>query len=55
MFIVGATDNNKAKVSEYTLTTPWDISTASFVDSFECKELSDCGAAFRTRVQQVRK
>jgi hypothetical protein len=34
MFIVGATNNNQGKVSEYTLTTAWDISTASFVDSF---------------------
>jgi len=43
MFIVGATDNNKAKVSEYTLTAPWDISTASFVDSFNTR--SQEGAA----------
>jgi DNA-binding beta-propeller fold protein YncE len=43
MFIVGATDNNKAKVSEYTLTTPWDISTASFVDSLNTR--SQEGAA----------
>jgi len=34
MFIVGATNNNQGKVSEYTLTTAWDVSTASFVDSF---------------------
>jgi len=34
MFIVGATNNNQGKVSEYTLTAPWDVSTASFVDSF---------------------
>jgi hypothetical protein len=46
MFIVGATDNNKAKVSEYTLTTAWDVSTASFVDSLDVKSCgADCGAA----------
>ena len=31
MFIVGDTGND---VNEYTLTTAWDVSTASFVDSF---------------------
>jgi DNA-binding beta-propeller fold protein YncE len=31
MFIVG---NNGDDVNEYTLTTAWDVSTASFVDSF---------------------
>ena len=39
MFIVGATNNNQGKVSEYTLSTAWDVSTASFVDSLICKEL----------------
>ena len=41
MFIVGATNNNQGKVSEYTLTAPWDVSTASFVDSLGVKS---CGA-----------
>ena len=46
MFIVGATNNNQAKVSEYTLTAPWDVSTASFVDSLGVKSCgADCGAA----------
>jgi hypothetical protein len=31
MFVVGNTDDD---VNEYTLTTGWDVSTASFVDSF---------------------
>ena len=31
MFIVGS---NGDDVNEYTLTVPWDVSTASFVDSF---------------------
>ena len=44
MFIVGATDNNKAKVSEYTLPTAWDISTAIYVDSLDVKTASGCGA-----------
>ncbi|SVE58039.1 uncharacterized protein METZ01_LOCUS510893, partial [marine metagenome] len=34
MFILGA---NGDDVNEYTLTTAWDISTASFVDSFSVK------------------
>nr|AIE99905.1 hypothetical protein [uncultured marine thaumarchaeote KM3_126_D02] len=47
MFIVGATNNNQGKVSEYTLTTAWDVSTASFVDSLNVKSCgADCGAAF---------
>jgi len=47
MFIVGATNNNQGKVSEYTLTVPWDVSTASFVDSLDVKSCgADCGAAF---------
>jgi hypothetical protein len=37
MFIVGATNGNQGKVSEYTLTTAWDISSASFVDSLSVK------------------
>jgi len=46
MFIVGATNNNQAKVSEYTLTAPWDVSTASFVDSLDVKSCgADCRAA----------
>ena len=31
MFVVGDAGND---VNEYTLTTAWDVSTASFVDSF---------------------
>jgi len=47
MFIVGATNNNQGKVSEYTLTTAWDVSTASFVDSSFVKSCgADCNAAF---------
>jgi len=46
MFIVGSTNNNQGKVSEYTLTTAWDVSTASFVDSLNVKSCgADCGAA----------
>jgi len=47
MFIVGATNNNQGKVSEFTLTVPWDVSTASFVDSLDVRSCgADCGAAF---------
>jgi len=46
MFIVGATNNNQGKVSEFTLTAPWDVSTASFVDSLDVRSCgADCGAA----------
>jgi len=46
MFIVGATNNNQGKVSEYTLTTAWDVSTASFVDSLFTNSCgADCNAA----------
>jgi len=46
MFIVGATNNNQGKVSEYTLTTAWDVSTASHVDSLTVKSCgSDCSAS----------
>jgi hypothetical protein len=46
MFIVGATNNNQGKVSEYTLTTAWDVSTASHVDSLFVKSCgSDCSAS----------
>jgi len=46
MFIVGATNNNQGKVSEFTLTTAWDVSTASFVDSLNVRSCgADCGAA----------
>ena len=41
MFIVGATNNNQGKVSEYTLTTAWDVSTASFVDSLFTNSVRD--------------
>ena len=33
MFVTGNTDGDE-EVNEYTLTTAWDVSTASFVDSF---------------------
>jgi len=47
MFIVGATNNNQGKVSEFTLTAPWDVSTASFVDSLFTDSCgADCNAAF---------
>jgi len=47
MFIVGATNNNQGKVSEFTLTTAWDVSTASFVDSSFVRSCgADCNAAF---------
>jgi len=48
MFIVGSTTNNQGKVSEYTLTTAWDVSTASFVDSFSVatQETIPIGIAF---------
>jgi hypothetical protein len=47
MFIVGATNNNQGKVSEFTLTTAWDVSTASFVDSLFTNSCgADCNAAF---------
>ena len=46
MFIVGATNNNQGKVSEYTLTVPWDVSTASFVDSLFTNSCgADCNSA----------
>jgi len=46
MFIVGATNNNQGKVSEYTLTTAWDVSSASFVDSLTVKSCgADCSAS----------
>ena len=47
MFVVGATNNNQGKVNEYTLTTAWDVSTASFVDSLFTNSCgADCNAAF---------
>ena len=46
MFIIGSTDNNKAKVSEYTLPAAWDISTAIYVDSLSVNSCgADCSAA----------
>ena len=46
MFIVGSTNNNQGKVSEYTLTTAWDVSTASHVDSSFVKSCgADCSAS----------
>ena len=46
MFIVGSTNNNQGKVSEFTLTSPWDVCTASFVDSLDVRSCgADCGAA----------
>ena len=45
MFVVGFSDED---VNEYTLTTPFDVSTASFVDSFSVKsqEMRPFGLAF---------
>ena len=45
MFVVGTTGNN---VNEYTLSTPFDVSTATFVDSFSVtsQETSPRGLAF---------
>ena len=45
MFVVGLTDND---VNEYTLTTPFDVSTASFFDSFSVasQEMRPLGLAF---------
>jgi len=48
MFIAGSTNGNQGKVSEYTLTTAWDISSASFVDSLSVKtaETNTTGLTF---------
>jgi len=45
MFVVGAVGDD---VNEYTLSTPFDVSTASFVDSFSVagQEVSPTGVAF---------
>jgi len=45
MFVVGATGD---AVHEYTLTTPFDVSTASFVDSFSvaAQDIAPTGLAF---------
>jgi len=45
MFVIGTTEDN---VNEYTLTTPFDVSTASFVDSFSVggQEIFPEGLAF---------
>jgi len=45
MFIVGIADDD---VNEYTLSTAWDVSSASFVDSFSVasEEDSPSGIAF---------
>ena len=42
------TDNNGDEVNEYTLSTAWDVSTASFVDSFSVASEDDSpsGIAF---------
>ncbi len=47
MFVLGNTGND---VNEYTLTTAWDVSTASFVDAFSVatQETSPFGLAFST-------
>ena len=46
MFVVGLTDD----VNEYTLTTGFDVSTASFVDNFDVskQETHPYGLAFNT-------
>jgi len=48
MFIAGSINGNQGKVSEYTLTTAWDISSASFVDSLSVKtaETNTTGLTF---------
>ena len=47
MFVAGSNDND---VNEYTLTTGFDVSTASFVDSFDVssQETGPHGLAFNT-------
>jgi len=47
MFVVGEEGND---INEYTLTTPFDVSTASFVDSFSvaAQDTAPTGLAFRS-------